>query len=103
MPGRDPIAEFLDRLTLALFFVRLLREGQDTRRQVEIYGSRVLPAKVRAVEAYNRQFDGGAATAFQLWQAQRDLNDARRRSLELAVTLADTRAKLTTLVGQPQF
>lgn len=77
--------------------------AQDTRRQADIYESKVLPAKVRAVDAYNRQFDGGAATAFQLWQAQRDLNEARRRSLELAVTLAETRAKLTTLVGQPQF
>jgi len=75
----------------------------DTRTQIEIYEKRVLPAKQRAVEAYYRQFEGGAASAFQLWQAQRELNDSRRRSLELRVALADARAKLTTLVGQPQF
>ena len=75
----------------------------DTRRQVEIYETRVVPAKARAVEAYYRQFEGGAASAFQLWQAQRELNNSRRRSLELASALADARAKLTMLVGQPQF
>lgn len=75
----------------------------DTKRQVEIYETRVLPGKTRAVDAYYRQLEGGAASAFQLWQAQRELNDSRRRSLELGVALAEARAKLTALVGQPQF
>ena len=43
MPGRDPIAEFLDRLTLALFFVRLLREGRfwpDSGTVVDAWAAR---------------------------------------------------------------
>ncbi|MFO0796092.1 MAG: TolC family protein [Gemmataceae bacterium] len=75
----------------------------DTGRQLAMYETKVLPAKARAVEAYYRQFEGGGASAFQLWQAQRELNDSRRRSLELISALADVRAKLVTLVGQPQF
>lgn len=77
--------------------------AQDTTRQVEIYETKVLPAKTKAVEAYYRQFEGGAATAFQLWQAQRDLNDTRRRALELRVTLAGTRAQINALIGEPQL
>ena len=77
--------------------------ADDTRRQVEIFDTKVVPSRRRSVEAYYRQFEAGAASAFQLWQAQRELNDSRRRSLELTVTLADAQAKLSTLIGQPQF
>lgn len=70
------------------------------RRQLEIYENDVVPAKKRAVDAYYRQFDAGIGTAFQLWQAQRELNASRLRTVELRSALTAAKAQISALVGQ---
>ena len=73
---------------------------QSLKKQVELYESGVIPAKKRAVDAYYRQFDAGIGTAFQLWQAFRELNSSQLRAIELRTSLASVRAQINALTGK---
>ena len=73
---------------------------QSLKKQVELYESGVIPAKKKAVDAYYRQFDAGIGTAFQLWQAFRELNSSQLRAIELRTSLASVRAQINALTGK---
>lgn len=73
---------------------------QSLKKQVELYEAGVIPAKKRAVDAYYRQFDAGIGTAFQLWQAFRELNSSQLRVIELRTSLASVRAQINALTGK---
>lgn len=73
---------------------------QSLRKQVELYETGVIPAKKKAVDAYYRQFDAGVGTAFQLWQAFRELNSSQLRAIELRTSLASVRAQINALTGK---
>ncbi len=74
-----------------------------TGEQIALFENGVLPARSRAVDAYTRQFNAGSGSTFQLWQAQRELNNSRLRALELQKSLSGVKAQLSALIGQQQF
>ncbi len=74
---------------------------KGAKEQIALYEGGVLPAKQRALEAYTRQFDAGLGSAFQIWQALRELNTSQLRVLELRSLFAVTQAQLQTLAGRP--
>lgn len=81
--------------------VQLIYEAfQSLKKQVELYETGVIPAKKKAVDAYYRQFEAGVGTAFQLWQAFRELNSSQLRVIELRTSLASARAQINALVGK---
>lgn len=81
--------------------VHLIYEAyQNLKKQVELYESGVIPAKKKAVDAYYRQFDAGIGTAFQLWQAFRELNSSQLRVIELRTSMASVRAQINALMGK---
>lgn len=73
---------------------------QSLKKQVELYETGVIPAKKKAVDAYYRQFDAGIGTAFQLWQAFRELNTSQLRAIELRTSLASVRSQINALTGK---
>lgn len=87
-------------VTEALLVFEAARRTSD---QIRIYESGVLPARRRALDAYANQLEAGAGTVFQLWQAQRELNDSRLRTLDLRTSLAETVAQLNALLGRQRF
>ncbi len=70
------------------------------KRQIELYETGVVPAKKKAVDAYYRMFDAGVGTAFQLWQAFRELNASQLRTIELRISLASVKAQINALAGK---
>jgi cobalt-zinc-cadmium efflux system outer membrane protein len=76
---------------------------KGAKEQIALYEQGVLPAKQRALEAYTRQFDAGLGSAFQIWQALRELNTSQLRVLELQALFAVTQAQLQTLAGRPKL
>jgi outer membrane protein, heavy metal efflux system len=81
--------------------VQLIYEAfQSLKKQVELYDTGIIPAKRKVVEAYYRQFDAGVGTAFQLWQALRELNTAQLRSIELKTSLTSAHAQINALIGK---
>lgn len=69
--------------------------------QLKLYEGGVIPAKSKALEAYSTQLAAGVGTLFQIWQAQRDLNESRLRTLDLKAMRATLTAQVTTLLGEP--
>ncbi len=81
----------------------LFDAAESLKKQVDLYESGVVPAKKKAVDAYFRQFEAGVGNAFQLWQAQRELNSARLRGLELRSAFNSAKAQMNALLGQQEY
>lgn len=79
---------------------RLLQEAAaglaDQRRRFE---KEVVPAREKATKAYRKQFDAGQGTAFQVWQAQRELTDVKLRALDLWLQEQAVLTQLGILLG----
>jgi outer membrane protein TolC len=59
----------------------------------------IIPARERALRGYRKQFEVGQGTAFQVWQAQRELTDATLRALDLRTEERTAVAELNILLG----
>jgi len=68
----------------------------EQRRRFE---EQVIPSRERALKGYRKQFDMGQGTAFQVWQAQRELTDTRLRVLDLWSQERTALAELGILLG----
>jgi hypothetical protein len=81
--------------------IRALYDGLvELERLVRLYRDQVIPAKERAIAAYDKQFDAGLGSGFQSWQAQKDLVETQLRAIGVLVQLTVGQGELEQLVGQ---
>jgi outer membrane protein TolC len=74
--------------------------ASSSRRQVEIYRTKVVPSFESAFQAEERLYKEGKGSLLDLWQTFRALNDARVSELTLQTEAIKHRAELSVLVGE---
>ena len=78
----------------------LLQAAETLGSQRDVFVSSVIPARERALNGYQRQFVAGLGSISQVWQAQRELTDARLRALELWSEKRSVSSELAILLGK---
>ena len=73
--------------------------ADSTLKQSRVYRDEILPKLKEALSALEQQYLAGAASVFEILQAQRELTDAEGQWLELVVKAISARIDLSILVG----
>ena len=84
------------REEIALF----LQSLEALQKQAETFENDVVPTLLRALRSYDEQFTAGTGTILSVWQAQRELSNAKLEALQLWTRFFSSRSDLSILTGQ---